>query len=259
MIRGLYTAVSGMIAQENKQNVITNNLANSNTTGYKSSDLVVKNFKEVLLYNNDKIVNGKNVRQDLGTLSLGVSLDDSFTNQTQGLLEDTGKETDFGLAGSGFFTVERTDGVSSKNYYTRDGHFHINGQGLLVNDAGDYVLGNNGQRINVGNGKLKSDIYGNITITDQNKNTSKISLDVVDFNDYKKLERVGDNLYSGKDPQNSSSKITQGSLEKSNVNVTNEMINMMTVMRSFESDQKLVQTIDETLGKAVNTVGSARG
>lgn len=259
MIRGIYTAVSGMIAQENKQNVITNNLANANTTGFKSDSLVFKSFKEAMIHNYDKNINGRNEKQELGGLSHGVSLDASYTEFTQGNLESTGKDHDFGIEGRGFFLVERNDGVSSKQIATRDGHFHTNQQGYLVNDNGDYLLDSNRNRINAGNNKVTVDPTGKLNISDKNGVLSSTSLAVVDFNDYNNLKKMGNNEYDAANSVDVAGNIKQGSLEKSNVNVINEMIEMMTVMRGFETDQKVVQTLDETLGKAVNNLGSVRG
>ncbi len=84
------------------------------------------------------------------------------------------------------------------------------------------------------------------------------SFQVSDFNDYNSLRKIGDNLFEGNNSRNINGVVRQNSLEKSNVNVTNEMVNMLTTMRSFETNQKIVQSIDETLGKTVNEVGAAR-
>lgn len=259
MIRGLYTAVSGMIAQENKQNVITNNIANANTVGFKGDNLVFKKFSDAMIYNYDKNVNGRNEKQILGGLSQGVQIDQTYTEFTQGSIEDTGKNTDFALEGKGFFLVERNDNVTSKLIATRDGHFHVNQKGFLVNNNGDYVLDKNKNHINVGNNEIVSDPTGAITIKNKDGAVSNTSFAIVDFNDYKGLKKLGDGEYDAANAVPSTGTIKQNSLEKSNVNVINEMIDMMSVMRSFESDQKVIQTIDETLGKAVNNVGSVRG
>lgn len=258
MIRGLYTAVSGMIAQENKQNVITNNIANANTVGFKGDNLVFKSFKDAMIYNYDRNVNGRNVKQILGGLSQGVSIDDNYTEFTQGSIEDTGKDNDFAIDGNGFFLVERNDNVSSKIIATRDGHFHVNQQGYLVNDNGDYVLDKNRNHISVGSNQIVSDSTGSLVIRNNNGVVSNTSFAIVDFRDFKGLKKMGENQYDATNAADSSANIQQRSLEKSNINVINEMIDMMTVMRSFETDQKVVQTIDETLGKAVNNVGSVR-
>lgn len=258
MIRGLYTAVSGMITQEAREDVITNNLANANSTGFKSDNLTVKKFDDVLIQNYDKQVNGKNVRNIIGSISNGSRIDDVNVDFTQGNIESTESNTDFALEGRGFFTVQRDNGLDTGTYYTRDGRFHVNMAGILVNDSGDAVMardtaGNN-TTINVGNGKLECDANGNIIVDGEPKYTFQI----VDFDDYNTLKKVGDNLYQGAAPVEGTALVRQNSLEKSNVNVVNELVNMMTTMRSFETNQKIVQSLDETLNKAVNEVGTVR-
>lgn len=259
MIRSLYTAVSGMITQEAKQDVITNNLANVNTVGFKGDELSIKKFDEVLLENYDKVVGGKNTRNVLGGLSFGSQVDSVNTYFTQGMIQSTGKNTDFAIEGKGFFTVQRNEAGASNQYYTRDGHFHVDIKGTLVNDSGDSVMARNLQTnalepVNVGNGNMSCDIYGNISID----GVKKYKLYTVNFNDYNNLTKIGDNLYRGNNAVETNSVVRQNSLEKSNVNVINEMSNMISTMRSFETNQKAVQSIDETLGKLINEVGNVR-
>ncbi|NLZ48088.1 MAG: flagellar basal body rod protein FlgG [Clostridiales bacterium] len=253
MIRGLYTAVSGLITQEAKQQVITNNMANANTTGYKTENLAVKKFDDVLIQNYDKISGGKNVRNVIGSLSNGSKIDETLTDFTQGTLQSTEKDTDFALDGRGFFTVSgaAADGTQGI-YYTRDGAFHINNLGYLVNSTGNYVMGRNintgaMEPIAVGNSKITTDGNNNILLDGQ----LRYSFNIVDFENYNALEKVGDNLYRGENPMESQATVKQYSLEKSNVNIINEMVNMMTVLRTYESNQKVVQSLDETLAKAV--------
>lgn len=244
MIRGLYTAVSGMISQEAKQDVVTNNLANVNTVGFKVDNLATKSFEEVLLSNRDKIVNGRNVKVNIGTINFGSKIDEVATNFTQGTLDKTDKKTDFAINGRGFFVLERNNGVNAERYYTRDGHFHVNSQGFLVNDSGDSVIG-----INAESG-VEEPINVNVNSLDQ------FNMMIVDFEDYNSLTKIGDNLYRGEGQQIAANgDIKQYHLEKSNVNVTREMIEMMTVMRTFETNQKIIQSLDETLGKAANEIG----
>lgn len=253
MIRSFYSAVSGMITQEAKQDVITNNLANVSTVGFKEDILAVKPFNEVLLQNYDKVEGGKNVRNIIGSINLGSGVDSVNTGFTQGTIESTGISTDFAIDGRGFFTVQRADG---NEFYTRDGHFHVNIDGILVDDSGNEVIardlqtGNLGQ-INVGEGKMTSDYYGNISID----GVPRYKIYTVDFGDYNNLTKVGDNLYTGANPQEYNAVVRQNSLEKSNVNVVNAMSDLLTTMRSFETDQKAVQSIDETLDKLINEVG----
>lgn len=257
MIRGLYTAVSGLITQEAKQQVITGNIANANTTGFKSDNLSIKKFDDVLIQNYDKIVNGKNVRNVIGGLSMGSVIDETNTDFAQGMLQQTDKATDFAIDGRGFFSVLRQD--NNQVYYTRDGKFHVNAKGYLVTDNGDYVLGTNratgaSEPVKVENSKITTDFNNNIYLN----GSLTYNFNVVDFDDYTQLKKLGDNLYSGQPNNNTDISVKQNMLEKSNVNVINEMINMMTVMRSFESNQKVIQAMDETLGKTVNEVGSVR-
>lgn len=254
MIRSLYSAVSGMITLEAKQNVITNNMANANTNGYKCDNLITKSFKDVMIQNKDKIMGGENVTNKLGKISLGTCIDETYTKFTQGEMAYTERATDFAIQGRGFFTVQR----NNNTYYTRDGHFNINTEGYLVTDNGDYVLardtanGNMG-RIFIGNSEIGMDTHNNIIVD----GIPKYNIVISDFNDYNKdLEKIGDNLYSGQnDFQNYNASVSNKTLEKSNVNLTDTMVELMSNMRAFETNQKMVQMIDDTLAKTANQVG----
>ncbi|EDS77811.1 flagellar basal-body rod protein FlgG [Clostridium botulinum C str. Eklund] len=257
MIRSIYTAVSGLINQEAQQDVISNNLANATTVGYKKDDLVGKSFKDVMMHNYDKVVRGKHVKNDIGMLSMGCKLDQTYTNFTQGALQSTDKKTDFALQGKGFFTVSR----GGRNFYTRDGHFHVDRGGYLVNSTGDKVIGKNlrtgaTEPINVMQGGKPSKISCNDSGEMFVGNDLAYKVQVVDFNNYEALSKEGDNLYTGGNPNViENTMVKQGYLEKSNINVMEAVSDMMMSMRNFESNQKLVQSLDETLGKTVNEVG----
>ncbi|WP_123053515.1 flagellar hook-basal body complex protein [Clostridium sp. JN-1] len=255
MIRGLYTAVSGMITQEAKQDVITNNLANVNTVGFKKDNLAVRSFENMLMQNYDKVVGGQNVRNTIGYLNNGSKVDSVNTDFTSGTIQSTGKPTDFAIDGRGFFTVNR----NGQNYYTRDGHFHVNQEGYLVTDSGDYVSFQQNQRLFVGNNKIVCDPQGSVKLLDSNNNVvGQDRFAAVDFDNYNNLQKIGDNLYQGNNPHAANITVRQNSLESSNVNTVNEMVDMITTMRTFETNQKIVQSTDETLDKVVNQVGSVR-
>lgn len=254
MIRSLYTAVSGMIALEAKQDVITNNMANANTTAYKADDLKTKTFKEVMVQNRDKVVGGKNVTNKLGEITLGTRIDETYTKFTQGVTASTDRDTDFAIEGRGFFTVQR----GNNTYYTRDGHFNINNEGYLVTDNGDYVMGrdiNTGAitRMNFGSSKITFDTNNNIVLN----GIPRYQLAISDFNDYNaNLTKMGDNLYRGNNAMAvNNANIRHKYLEKSNVNLTNTMVDLMSTMRAFETNQKMVQMVDDTLGKAATQIG----
>lgn len=257
MIRGLYTAVNAMVTLEAKQDVITSNMANANTNGYKSEDLKVKKFQDVLIQNKDKVVAGQNVKNTIGSLSLGATIDGTDVKFTQGDLTSTDKDTDMAIDGRGFFSVKR----GNNTYFTRDGQFRVNTAGYLVTSEGDSVLGRNiktgaTEPINVGNGSFNVDNSNNVIVN----GAPQYKIQTADFNDYKNLKKLGDNLYEASEAPNYNAQVSvkQKTLEKSNVNIVNEMVNMMTVMRSFETTQKVVQTMDETLSKAANEIGSVR-
>lgn len=260
MIRGLYTAVSGMIVNEAKQGVISNNLSNAGTIGYKGEELSAKSFNEVMLKNYDKIEGNKNVANKIGTISLGKEIDEMNVRFTQGNFKSTEKQTDFALEGRGFFTVERTVGEGNQLFYTRDGNFKVDLSGYLVNSSGDKVMGKSNSTGNlepvfVGNGKLYCDEFGGISVNGE----KKYSLNVVDFEDYKQLERVGDNNYmTNQQPQKASAYVRQGNLEMSNINISDEYANMMTVYREFEGGSKVIQTLNDCLGKSVNELGKVK-
>lgn len=256
MIRSLYTAVSGMITLENKQSTISNNMANANTVGFKSDDLVMKSFDEVLIQNKDKISGGQNTTQKLGNLSLGVKIDEVVTKFTQGNLKDTGKMNNFAIEGRGFFTVRS----GNQTLYTRDGNFRVDNDGELITTTGDKVLGLNKRTgamepIFVGNREFTIDRDNNINVG----GVSTHSLALADFEDYSTLTKMGDNYYSGPNPvYNARVSVHQGFTEMSNVSLTDIMVDMIAVTRNFETNQKFVSMLDESLGKAANQVGSIK-
>lgn len=254
MIRSLYTSVSGLISLEAKQSIVTNNMANANTTGYKAQNISLKSFDEVLIENKDKISNGMPQKNQIGSLSLGARIDETGELWTQGVFKETDNQTDFAIDGRGFFTIERNTANGTERYYTRDGSFKIDIQGYLVTNQGDRVLGTNGH-IYVGNGKIQCDNQGRLTVDGRDAGAFLTA----DFDNYDTLEKMGDNLYSGENPiYNREIFVGQGVLEGSNVNIINEMTEMMTTMRNFETNQKMVKMIDETLGKAANEIGAIR-
>lgn len=256
MIRSLYTTVSGLISLENKQATITNNMANANNTGFKSQVLSIKSFDEVMLQNMDNKVGNTYQKQRLGKLSLGAEIDTVNTKFTQGTLKSTGKATDMAVDGRGFFTVAR----DKKVLYTRDGSFKVGNDGYLMTTSGDKVLGinritGNMEPLYVGTGDFTIDKLNNVNV----KGVSTHSLAMADFDDYSKLSKVGENYFDGTAPKLTNQVfVAQGNLESANVNLANEMVDMITTMRSFETNQKMIQTLDDTLGKAANEIGAVR-
>lgn len=252
MIRGLYTAVSGMISLEAKQGVVTSNLANINTNGYKGEELNLKSFDEVMLQNRD---NKAKKAKEIGSMSFGVEIDGTSLRDGQGVFKVTDKTTDFAIDGPGYFVVRR----GNENLYTRDGNFRVSMGGYLVTSSGDSVMGKN---LNTGN--LEPVYVGkdNFIMNSQNQISVEganptYQLATAKFNG--EIEKLGDNLYNGQNPDlDAKVYVAQGTIEQSNINLVDEMVNMMSVMRAFETNQKIVQSMDETLGKAANEIGSVR-
>lgn len=257
MLRGIYSSVSSMINLQERQSIITNNLANINTNGYKEETLVSKSFDEMMLSNNDNYKNGVPTNKEIGGLSFGVRIDDTVTNHKQGVHISTDNKTDIAIDGKGFFQVQD---FSGKTYYTRDGSFKINSQGYLVTNAGHNVMGMNKltgnlEAINIGNDKFVVTPDNNIIVND----VAKYSFNIVDFNDYNSLKKVGDNLYYGENPiQSNNFYVKQGFVEGANVDYISETALLMETVKEFEANQKVIQSIDSTLYKIANEIGSVR-
>jgi flagellar basal-body rod protein FlgG len=249
MLRSLYIAGTGMLVQRKKMDVLTNNIANVETTGYKTDTLLSRSFKDMLIERmNDPAV--INISNSVGPLNTGVHIDEVVVNFLQGNLEETERLTDLALDGPGFFTVLTPNGER----YTRDGGFGINSEGCLVTADGYYVQGSGGA-INVGLGGFAVDSQGNITVDGNFVDQLKI----VSFEDLAGLRKTGSNLYVNYTGQAASQaelgSVRQGALEASNVDITRQMVDMMEISRTYELNQRMVKMIDESLGKTVNEVG----
>ena len=256
MVKGLYTAYTGMLNQQNKMDVISNNLANAAVTGYKKEGSTSQSFDTVLAYKiRDRSVGVHTQR--IGGMNLGVKIGENYTDYSQGPFKNTDNTYDLAISGNGFFCVQFTNkaGVTSTKY-TRDGSFTLNVDGYLVTKDGDYLLDTNGNRIRL-DPLSTSRIDESGTIFQNDRIVARIGLQ--DFEDYNYLEHYGENYYqpvNGYRFKDADGQIIEGYLEASNVQVVQEMVEMISVTRTYESNQKVIQTIDSTLDKAVNQLGS---
>jgi flagellar basal-body rod protein FlgF len=238
--RGLFAAASGMLADQIRQDVIANNLANATTAGFKGDVAVGEAFPDML-------VNQLQTGAQVGTLGLGSHISQISTNDKQGALRQTGNTYDLAVAGSGWFSVQGPNGVA----YTRNGTFSLDAKGQLVTADAQPVLDDGGRPITIGAGKASITPDGRVSV--DGRQIAKLALTTLDP---KRLHKLGDNLYTGTvqkgvDP----GRVEQGFLESSNVNSVKEMVDLISTMRSFEAGQKAVQAEDDSLGKAVNDVG----
>ncbi len=255
MVKGLYTAYTGLINEQNRMDVLTNNLANASTVGFKKEGATSQAFNDVLAYK-IKDTTDPLAARPLGAMSMGVKIGETYTDFTQGSMRGTENTYDLAISGTGFFAVEFTNKAGeTSTKYTRDGGFVLNKDGYLVTKDGDYVLGSNNNRIRI-NPNLPSriDQAGNIWQND----TLVATVGVTDFEDYNYLKHYGENYYEpveGFAEKAGDYNIMSGYLEMSNISVVTEMVNMIAVSRAYETNQKIVQTYDSTLEIAANQLG----
>lgn len=255
MVRGLYTAYTGMANQQKRLDTITNNLANATTTGYKREGVTSRSFDEELTYRVKDLADPYYAKK-IGTMSLGVKIGENYTDFSVGSFQETENTYDIALEGNGFFSILFTDknGVESIKY-TRDGEFTTDVDGYLRTKDGDYVLGEGGLiQIPSLTAEVAIDEMGRIFADGEYID----NLAITDFEDYNYLSKYGENLYDAVDGATeieSSAIVRQGYLEASNINVVSEMVEMITISRAYESNQKLITTIDGMLDKSANTIG----
>lgn len=270
MLRGFYTAASGMLAQQRRTEILTNNLANVNTPGFKSDQSSVRAFPEMLIQRleSEKIAPTKNTSISTSTLvgpiNTGVYIQDVTPNFNQGDLGQTNLNTDIALQntlipgnGSVFFTIENPEeGV----YYTRNGNFTLDAAGFLTTASGNYVLDVNGNRIQLENDQFTISDDGWLQANGQP--VTQLGIAYAD-NPYQLVK--GDNgFYSTADGaalpsaygvEGIAFATKQGYIERSNVDANQAMTELLAAYRSFEANQKVLQTYDQSMDKAVNEIG----
>lgn len=268
MMRALYTAATGMIAQQTNVDNISNNLSNVNTVGYKQEKT---EFKSLLYQNIQTRTTSANGEQKpiSAQVGLGTRIASNTSVYTQGSMMASENDTDFAITGDGFFAVRGADG---ETYYTRGGNFTwsigTNGVTLTTTD-GNPVLGTNGNPIVLPAGVPSSSVtvstdgafgYKRADGTYVNLNQS---FGVYQFNNPAGLDKIGSNLLevtpaSGNALNEATtngltrSKIMQNYLEGSNVEVANEMVNMIIAQRAYQLNSKAITTADTMLEQANN-------
>jgi flagellar basal-body rod protein FlgF len=271
-VKGVYTALSGAIAQTQKLDTIANNLANVTTPGFKRDE---QTFQEYLTANEKppNVIQVPRVPASIesfydmqGGDKSYVDTAGTFTDFSQGSLKQTNNPMDVGLDGEGFFEVITPTGVK----YTRHGAFKLDGHGQLVTHDGFPVL-----RQGAAEGgedpttrTIKFSGQAGITINDLGQifeGENQIArLSVVKFPDKDQVSKIGSSLYEFKPNRQPATEniavpsMKQGFLEMSNVNVVKEMTDMIQATRLFESTQKAISAYDSMNDKVINTLGSSR-
>lgn len=295
MLRGLYTAASGMITQQRRHDTVTQNIANINTAGYKQVNSVTHSFPDVLI----SLMGDKDTgnQKRIGKLTTGVFAEESMSSFVQGDLRETKNASDFGLISSlnlndpatdqpipfdasgkyvtedgevifrpeVFFTVQDGNGETR---YTRDGGFKVNAAGELLTSQGQPVLDSDGNPIVLPAGisieQVQSDSAGNLSYNDEGVQTDLATLGVVVVNKPHQLVRDGHGEFRVVDPEaadirvltpEDNATVRQGYIESSNVDTAQAMVDLMAAQRAYESNQKLIQYYDKSLDKAVNEIG----
>ena len=248
MLKGLYTAYTGMINEQHRMDTMTNNLANVSTVGYKKEGATSQSF--------DSILTVKLKDTSMGRNNPGVKIGENYTDFTQGSFRITDNTYDLALAGEGFFAIEFTNKAGeTSTMYTRGGQFTLNKEGYLVTEDGDYVLDVQNRRIQVDTTQ-EARITNDGIISQNGRNVARIQ--VADFEDYNYLEKYGETYYrpvEGARLTTGTAAIKSGYLEMANVQVVSEMVNLIAITRQYESNQKIIQTYDGTLETAVTQIG----
>jgi flagellar basal-body rod protein FlgF len=254
MIRGLYQTASGMIAQQVRQEVIGENLANARTPGFKGQTVTMRTFPELMLYR----MAGKQA-QPLAPYVHGVMAYGLHINFAPGALQQTGRSTDLALVSTrsdappAFFAVQ----AGGQERFTRHGGFRVDGEGFLVTPQGYQVLGEDGP-LWIGQQEFTVTADGRVLIDDDVIG----QLAIVAFAQPGLLQRQGENLFTA--PPAAGLEIArdytvqQGFLEGANVDLVGELVQMLSVLRSFEAGQKTIWAMDSILGQAVNEIGRVK-
>ena len=267
MVRSLWTAATGMIAQQTSVDVISNNLANVDTTGYKTQKAQLKSLLYQTIQSKTTSANG-DTKPTGAQVGLGVRDAAITTKFKQGSMKETGIDTDFAINGDGFFVVQGADG---EQYYTRNGEFNfsIGSTGMeLTTSEGYPVMDDSGNPIILDSQtyvaeNLSINTNGDICYPDEKNNPQPIGVRVglVQFANPNGLEKHDESLYSVTDASGEAkwesmddslkkSDIRQGYLEASNVQVVDEMVNMIVAQRAYEMNAKAITTTDDMMGQA---------
>ena len=243
MNSGMYSALSGNLAAMRRMDIISNNLANANTPGFKKDKML---FESMLAGD----VNPPAVPQGT-TADPILQKENVYIDYSQGPVAQTGNTFDLSIDGDGFFAVDTPSGQA----YTRQGNFHLGADGTLVTVDGYPVMGQGGAAIQVQGSKVNINGKGEVTVDGELTGTIK----TVDFPKPYNLTKAAGALFTPADPQTApqtaTSEIRQGYLEGSNVETISEMVQMIETSRYFDACAKVVKSFDAIAAKATTDIG----
>ncbi len=255
MVRALYTAYTGMRNEQYRMDIITNNMANVDTCGYKQEGVTNQSFDSMLAI---KIHDESEHYADraLGGVSLGVKMGEVYTDFGQGSVRETENPYDLAISGNGFFSMRVTDANGNDSIkYTRAGEFQVTADGYIVDADGNHLQGDSGD-VQISTDTASVLITSDGSIYEDGQLTGQITL--TDFEDYNYLEKFGNVMYTAVDGAtqiDSEAVINQGWTEQANVNIVNEMVDLIAITRAYETNQKMISNVDSMMDKAVNNVG----
>lgn len=250
MIQGLYAAASGMLAMEDRQSTIANNIANATTAGFKRQSTAQMGFQSVY-YNELRNPAWANLEAGPGG---GLLLTETFTDYSNGAPSQSQNPLDIALLGPGFIRVS----AEGQEAFTRNGHLSLTGDGRLVTSDGHDILDTAGAPITVGDGEITIDGAGVVSAGGEIAG----QIGIVEFSDPHMLERLGLTLYRASDealaqsiPAEQTSVAAQN-IELSNVQIPSEITDMMLAMRAYSANQRVINAIDETASRLIDSVGA---
>jgi len=237
MTQGIHQLTASMVNQLNRVDVVSNNLANTNTVGFKADNLSEGSFNRYL---REKTKSGEPMLKESVVMDTIPKIDESYKNESVGALTQTGNGLDFAIKDKNmFFKVQNAQGDIE---YTKDGSFKVE-DGRLITQNGYSVLDANNQEIDI------------------NVPDFELTIALVDI-DFKNLDNIGNNNYKAKNNNeienvaNSEQFLLQGSLEQSNVNTITTMVGLIEAQRKFEQSQKAINGIDTINSKVIDSIGN---
>ena len=248
MFKGFYNLTSAMLSQGKRLDVISNNMANVATSGYKADTYTDTTFREYVVSR----VGNKDKRNpaEIGPASYILAPSRLYTDYTQGALEETGMPLDFALRGDGFFAV-RSGGETA---YTRAGNFALDGEGYLCLADGSRVLDSNGEELFLGTDKIRADASGAIYTEDGG---FLGRLGVYSFADNNQLQRSPQGYFTGAGAQAADeTAVLWKTQERANVDLIGQMTGMITSQRAFQSAAEVSKMYDELMTKAATNLGN---
>lgn len=250
MLRGFYTAASGILVQERTIDVLTNNIANARTPGFRASRVVSTTFDHELLTR----IEGANTRR-IGVGSPMRRVEDVLVNFNPNSLEETYWPYDMAIDGLGYFNIQSEDGT--QQFLSRNGNFDLDAQNRLILPGHGYVLGENGP-IELATSDFTVDTDGSI-YDDTGELVDKLLLTIPP--EGTKIEQMTNGLYSVEDmaanvPVDPNTKVVQGWLERNNININQEYTMVMEAQRAFQANSSALQIIDQIDQKAATQIAA---